>query len=73
MEKKLQKLYLTYYNVLIAQDFWQIHNYILSTIFLKEFAELNVNLDTIMKNFKHVELNITIATVFWNAKILKRT
>ena len=64
MEKKLQKMYLTYYNLLIAQDFWQAHNQILSTIFLKEFTELNVNLDTMMKNVKHVELNISIATVF---------
>ena len=25
MEKKLQKIYLTYYNLLIAQDLWQVH------------------------------------------------
>ena len=66
MEKKLQKIYLTYYNLLIAQDLWQAHYQILSIIFLKEFIELNVNSDTMIKNVKHVELNISIATVFWN-------
>ena len=25
MEKKLQKIYLTFYNLLIAQDLWQAH------------------------------------------------
>ena len=39
---------------------------IFSIIFLKEFIELNVNLDTKIKNVKHVDLNISIATVFWN-------
>ena len=40
-------------------------------IFLKKFIELNVNSDTMIKNVKHVELNISIATVFWNTQILK--
>ena len=39
MEKKLQKIYLTYYNSLIAQDLWQPHYQIV----LKEFTELNIN------------------------------
>ena len=42
MEQKLQKIYLRYYILLIAQDLWQIHYQILSKIFLKEFIELNV-------------------------------
>ena len=46
MEKKFQKIYLTYYNLLTTQDFWQVHYQVLSIIFLKEFIELNVNLDT---------------------------
>ena len=71
MEKKLQKIYVTYYNVLIAQDFWQTNYQALSITFLKEFIELNVNLDTMIKNVKHVELNISIATVFLNTHILK--
>ena len=70
MEKKLQKIYLTYYNLLIAQDLWQAHYQILSIIFLKEFIELNVNSDTMIKNVKHVKLNISIETVFWNTQIL---
>ena len=33
MEKKLQKICLTYYNLLIAQAFWQAHYQILSINF----------------------------------------
>ena len=54
IEKKLQKIYLTYYNLLIAQDLWQAYNQILPIIFLKEFIELNVNPDTMIKNEKLV-------------------
>ena len=50
MEKKLQQIYLTYYSLLIVQDLWQAHYQILSIIFLKEFIELNVNSDTLIKN-----------------------
>ena len=64
MERKLQKIYLTYYNLLIAQDLWQGYYQILWIIFLKEFIKLNVNSDMMMKNLKDVELNISIATVF---------
>ena len=42
-------MYLKYYNLLIAQDLWQAHYHILSIIFLKEFIELTVNLDTMIK------------------------
>ena len=49
MEKKLQKVNLTYYNLLIAQKLWQVHYQILSIIFLKEFIELNLNTDMIKK------------------------
>ena len=31
IEKKLQKIYLTFYNLLIAQGLWQTHYQILST------------------------------------------
>ena len=71
MEKKLQKIYLTYYNLLIVQDLWQAHYQILSIIFLKEFIKLNVNTRTMIENVKLVELNINIATVFLNTKTLK--
>ena len=50
MEKKLQKIYLTYYNLLIVQDLWQAHYQILSIIFLKEFIGLNGNANTMIKN-----------------------
>ena len=70
MEKKLQKIYLTYYNLLIVQDLLQAHYRILSIIFLKEFIELNINLDTIKKNVKLAKLNMRIANVFLNTQIL---
>ena len=71
MKKKLQKIYLTFYSLLIAQDLWRGHYQISSIFFLKEFIELNVNLHKILKNVKHVELNISTATVFFNTEILK--
>ena len=56
-----------YIDLLIAQDLWQNHYQILSIIFLKEFIELNVNADTIIK----AVLNISIATVILNSQTLK--
>ena len=73
MVKKIQKIYLAYYNLLTAQDLCQAHYQIFSIIFLKEFIELNVNSDMVLKNVKHAELNITIATVFSNIQTLKTT
>ena len=63
MEKKLQKIYLTYYNLLTVQDLWKALDQILSLIFLKEFIKLNGITDTMIKNVKLAELNISIATV----------
>ena len=71
MEKKIQKIYLTYDNLLIAQDLWQAHYQILSIIFLKEFTKLTVNSDTISKNVKFAELNVNIAAVFLNTQFSK--
>ena len=71
MEKKLQKIYPTYYKLLIAQDLWQAHYQILSIIFLREFIELNAITDMMIKNVKLVELNASIATMFLNTQILK--
>ena len=71
MDNKLQKIYLTYYNLLIAQDLWQAHYQILSIIFLKEFIELNVNTDMMIKYVKLVELNISIVTEFLKTQTLK--
>ena len=64
-------MYLTYYNLLIAQDLWQAHYQILSIISLKEFIELLVNSDTMIKNVKNGELYISNATVLSNIKTLK--
>ena len=71
MEKKLQKIYLTYYNLLRARDLLQVIYQILSIIFLKEFIELNVNVNMMIKNVRLVELNISTATVSFNTRILK--
>ena len=65
-ENKLQKKYHTYYNLLIAQDFWKAHYQILSINFLKEFIELNLNTDMMIKNVKLAKLHTSIATVFLN-------
>ena len=73
MEKTLQKIYLRYYNLLIAQDLSQVLHQISSIFLLKEFINLNVNMDTIIKNTKLAELNISIATVFLNTQTLKMT
>ena len=40
MEKKLKKIYLTYHNLLIAQNLWQAHYQILSITFPNAFIEL---------------------------------
>ena len=64
-------VYLAYYNLLIAQDLQQAYYQSFSIIFLNKFKKLNVNSDMVIKNVKHVELNISIATVFLNIKSLK--
>ena len=71
MKNKLQEMYLTYYNLLISQDLWQACYQFLPVISLKEIIELNVNSDIMIKNVKHVELDISIATVFLNTQTLK--
>ena len=70
MEKKLQKIYLSYYSLLIVQD---LSNYyqILPIIFLKEFIKVNVNLDMMIKNVAQVKLKISITTAVLNKQILK--
>ena len=71
MEKKLQKVYLTYYSLLIVQDLWQAHYQILSIMFLNEFMKLNISSNMMKKHVNPVELNISIATVFLNIQTLK--
>ena len=71
MEKKFQNIYLTEYILLIAQDLWKAHYQILTMIFLKEFIELNVNIDTVIKNVKFYYLNTSDVTVPLNLQTLK--
>ena len=63
MEKKLNKIYLKYYNLLIAQDLWQAHYQILPIFFLKEFKVLTENTDMMIRSVKLMKLNISIVTV----------
>ena len=51
MEKKLQKIYNT---------LQFIESTIFLIIFLKELIELNANMDMMIKNVRHVELNTNI-------------
>ena len=55
-------------NLLIPQHLWKVRYQILSAIILEECIELNVNLDTMIKNVRHVESNISIWTAFSNIK-----
>ena len=71
MEKTLRKIYLTYYYLLIARNLWQVGYQILSIIFLKELIELNVNLDTMIKNVKLVVLTVSIETAYLSIQTLK--
>ena len=48
MGKKVQTIYVIYYNLLTVQDLWQAYYQVLSIIYL-QFIELNVNLDPIIK------------------------
>ena len=66
-----QKIFLTYYNLLIEQDLWEAHYQILAIMFLKKFMKLNVHIDTIIKNVKIMELNSKFETVFLDTQTLK--
>ena len=66
MDKKLQKLYTTSYNLLMGQDLWQAHYQIL----LKEFTELNVNANMMIKNVKLVQKNSNMAKALLNTQAL---
>ena len=71
MEKKLQKIYLTNYNLLIAQDLCQAHYQILLIILVNELVKLNVNMDIMIKNVKRVELNKKIGSAVSNTQMVK--
>ena len=71
MEKKLQKPYLTNYNLLIAPNIWQGHYHILLTTFLKEFIKLNSNMDMIIKTPKRMKLNTKIVSAIYITQTIK--
>ena len=68
MDKKLQKLYTTSYNLLMGQELWQAHYQIL----LKEFTELNVNANMMVKNVKLVQKNSKMAKALLNTQALQK-
>ena len=71
MEKKLQQICHTYYNLLIAQDIWQAHYQILPIIFLKEFIELNVNSDMMIKKCETSRIKYKYCDCFLGYKNFK--
>ena len=71
MEKKLQKIYPAYYNLLIAQDLWQAHYQVMSIIFLKEFIRLNINMDTFIKKCENCRIKYQYCGCFLNTETLK--
>ena len=70
MKNKLQKTYLTDYNLFTAQDLLQAHDQILIIILLKNFIKLNVNTTTMIRNVKLAELNTRIARDFLKTQTL---
>ena len=72
MEKKLQKIYLRYQNLLIGQDLWEAHYQILSIIFLKEFTKIKCKYGLNDKNEKLVELHAKYASAFLNTQTLRK-
>ena len=64
------KKYLTFYSLLIAEDLWHGYYQVLSITILKKFIEPHINYEKMIKNGRHVELNISIATAFLNIMTL---
>ena len=74
MEKKLQKLYLTDYNLLTAQDLWQAYYKILLIILLKEFIKLNVQtVIHVVLNTKTLKIIQQNANIYVGMKIAKKS
>ena len=71
MEKKLQKVCLVDYKLLLAKDFWQVHYQILLIISLKKFIKLNVNMNMMIKNVELVSLNTNIVSAFLNPQAFR--
>ena len=63
--------YNIYHNLLIAQGLCRSHYQILSITIMKEFIKLNVNMNTMIKNVKLVELEISIEVFFIEYLIFK--
>ena len=59
------------YHLLIAEDLWQAHYELLLIILLKEFIELNWNIDMAVKNASCVELNAKIVSGVLNIQMWK--
>ena len=66
MEKKSEKNISSILEIIDSTKFIAGSLSNLSIIFLKEFIELNVNTNVMIKNMTLLELNISIPTVFLN-------
>ena len=71
MEKKLRKICLTYYNLIIASDLWHALYQIFVNNLSKRLHRIQCKLGHDDKKCKILKLNISIATVLFNTQILK--
>ena len=69
-ERKSQKLYSRDCKLLVPQDSWQTHQ-ILLIILVKQFINLNVDMDTMIKMLDLTESNAKIASAFLITETLK--
>ena len=70
----MRKTYKNYFYKLQFIDstrFMEDHYQILLITFLKEFIKLNANMDMIIENAKHVELNTKLLSAVLNRKSLR--
>ena len=64
--EQITKSILYIFNLLIEQDLWQVHSWILVIILLKKFIKLN----TTIKNVKLEGSNVNTVTAFLNTQTL---
>lgn len=70
MENKLWKPDLTNYNFLMAQDLWEAYYQVLLIILMNKFIKSTVNIDMVIKNVKHLELNTKNVSAELNTQTL---
>ena len=68
MENKLQKPFLTNYDLLMAQDLCRAYYQILLIILLNDFIKSNAKMDMIIKSVKHIEISSKIVNAVQNTQ-----